>query len=323
MDTGTHLVMGIGLFALAHLDPALTHTPTTHAVLAGTIIGSQAPDSDTVYRLINNTLYIKNHRGFSHSLPMFFLWPLLITAIIYLFLPEAHLLHLWLWTWLAVFIHIFIDLFNTYGTQALRPITKEWISWDILNIFDPFLFALHLVGFLMWFLLPAYPGQIFAIIYAIIILYVAWRTWTHQRLLEWVKKETAVKGQYLVTPTYQWDRWNVILVQPHQVRMGEIRQKQLLWTGHLSLQDQDHPAVIASKKASTVQAFLSFTSYGFPQVLKHSFGYEVRWLDVRYHHKRHFPFLAVVLLDQQLQIIDSYVGWKSKEQLERDAKQFM
>jgi len=45
MDTGTHFAMGIGLFGLAHLDPAVaSHPVTAQAVLLGTVLGSQAPD---------------------------------------------------------------------------------------------------------------------------------------------------------------------------------------------------------------------------------------------------------------------------------------
>ena len=52
MDTGTHIVMGIALGGLALADPVVaSHSITTTAVIAGTIIGSQAPDIDTVLKL--------------------------------------------------------------------------------------------------------------------------------------------------------------------------------------------------------------------------------------------------------------------------------
>lgn len=324
MDTGTHFVMGIGLFALAHLDPVVTaHAETTQAIALGTIIGSQAPDSDTLYRFSGNPTYIRNHRGWTHSLPMLLIWPTVISACIHLVLPSADFLHLFLWTLLAVIIHVFIDLFNTYGTQAFRPFSKRWISWDIINIFDPFIFTSHLAGFLLWWLFPSYPGQIFAALYLLLICYLLWRTWVHRRLLQWVKEKVQEPGEYKVTPTYQPNVWNVVLKQKHRVKMGEIRRKQLLWTGQLKLDQYDHPAVQASKKAEAIDAFLSFTDYGFPLVKKQEYGYEVRWIDVRYHHKRHFPFFAVALLDHKYQMINAYVGWLSQDQLEKKIKKLL
>lgn len=126
LDTGTHILMGVALGSIATLDPAVAHDPfLSHAVLIGTLAGSQAPDIDTVLKLRNNAKYIRNHRGITHSIPAVSLWPLLITAIIAFLYPAVNLFHLWLWTFIAVVFHVFVDIFNAYGTQALRPFTKS------------------------------------------------------------------------------------------------------------------------------------------------------------------------------------------------------
>lgn len=324
MDTGTHFVMGIGLFALSHLDPMITSQPeTAQAVALGTIIGSQAPDLDGLYRFAGNAAYIRNHRGWSHSLPMLFIWPTVISLVIHLILPDASFYAIWSWTFFAVLIHIFIDLFNTYGTQALRPISDRWIAWDIINIFDPFIFSTHLCGFLLWWLFPNYPGQIFGCLYFLIIIYVCWRTWYHRHLLKWMKSKVKKPGTYKVIPTFHLHVWNVLLIQKHYVKMGEIQGKKLIWTGQISLDQYNHPAVKASQKSEAIRSFLYFTSYGFPQVYRRDYGYEVRWIDVRYHNKRHFPFFAVALLNDQYEIINSYVGWLSEKQLEKKIQQLI
>ena len=70
MDTGTHVVMGIGLGGLATLDPVVANDPVLfNAVLVGTLVGSQAPDFDTVLKLKNNAVYIRNHRGINALYP--------------------------------------------------------------------------------------------------------------------------------------------------------------------------------------------------------------------------------------------------------------
>jgi inner membrane protein len=321
MDTGTHLVMGIGLFGLAHLDPSVASNPeTAQAVLLGTVIGSEIPDIDTLYRFRGNALYIRKHRGFSHSLPMLILWPLLLTVGITLLIPQASFAHCLIWSFAAVFIHIFIDLFNTYGTQALRPISNKWVSWNTLNIFDPFIFILHLIGFGLWWIMPDQPGAIFGALYLILALYIGWRSAVHARLTKMVKQELNLPGRYTVTPTVRWNVWNVIFETKEKVKVGEIRKGRLYWTGEMKTDDLDHPAAVQSKKADPIDAFLSFTSYGYPQVIKRPYGYEVRWLDVRYHYKKHFPFVAVALLDQHYNIFYSFVGWMSEEQLEKKVK---
>ena len=162
MDTGTHVVMGLALGGLATLDPVVAeNSATATSVLIAVIIGSQAPDIDTVLKLKNNAVYIRNHRGITHSIPAVLLWPLVITGSVYAFFPEANLLHLWLWTFLAVFLHVFVDIFNAYGTQALRPFSHKWVALGIINTFDPFIFGIHAVGLILWGF-GADPGYTFA-----------------------------------------------------------------------------------------------------------------------------------------------------------------
>lgn len=324
MDTGTHFVMGLGLFGLAQLDPAVAgNLATKHAVLLGTVIGSQTPDIDTLYRLKGNPAYIRNHRGWTHSLPMWLVWPILLAIVLHFAFPGSNLLHLWLWCFIAVFIHVFIDLFNSYGTQALRPFTKKWIAWDVINIFDPFLFVVHMIGFVIWWISPSYAGQTFAAIYLLICIYLGWRTRVHHRWLSWLKKQVNAPGTYTVIPTARWGQWNCVYENVAEVRMGEIRSGKLLWTGQFTTRDLNHPATLHSKKAEAIDAFLSFTRHGYPQVIEHSFGYEVRWLDVRYHHKKHFPFIAVAILDTNYEVLHSFVGWMSEGQLEKKIYEIM
>ena len=90
LDTGTHFVVGIGLAGLSTIDPSVagdSHTFT--AVLIGTIAASQAPDLDTLYRLKSNADYIRNHRGWSHSLPAIGIWSLAISGILNVIFPSA------------------------------------------------------------------------------------------------------------------------------------------------------------------------------------------------------------------------------------------
>ena len=67
MDTGTHLVMGIALGGLSLVDPVVAnHTVTFVAVMGGTLLGSQAPDADTILKLKNNAVYIRHQIGRAH-----------------------------------------------------------------------------------------------------------------------------------------------------------------------------------------------------------------------------------------------------------------
>lgn len=322
MDTGTHLVVGLGLAGLAHLDPAVANDPQlAAAVMIGTVAGSQAPDADTLLRFRSNAVYIRNHRGKSHSLPAVAIWTALITIALSLLFRGVPVGHLAFWVFVAVAFHVFSDLFNTYGTQAMLPITEKWISWNIIHIFDPFIFTSHVIAILLW-AAGASPGPVFAALYILLAIYYIWRTAARFAALRKIQKQDPTfhpDHQYMVIPTINPNVWNVVKrTGPSCYELGEFRNGALRWVDEVRC--QQHPAADASRSHPDVASFLYFTSYACAEVREHRWGYEVKWTDVRYRHRKQYPFVAVVLLDKQLQPIDSYVGWRSEERVEKKLK---
>lgn len=312
MDTGTHIAMGFGLAGLAYLDPAVSaHSELASAVLLGTLIGSQAPDFDTVLKFRGNATYIRNHRGRSHSIPAILIWTALISGGIYAFFPSVSYLHLLLWTLLAVVVHVSIDLFNSYGTQAARPFSKRWISLNVINIFDPFIMGIHIIGFLFWAAGFA-PGHVFSAVYAVMITYIIQRVIVYNKLVNMVKADLGEEGHYILLPTIRWTRWGIVAETPDASYVGELRNKHIIW--HDTFYKKEHNEVIErAQQDEKVQAFLSFTRYPHVYTKKREFGHEVRWIDLRYRTKTHYAFVAIVHLDEQLNVIDSYTGWEYRE----------
>lgn len=320
MDTGTHLVFGLGLAGLAHIDPVVAQDSTVAAaVLFGTVLGQQAPDLDTLFRLRGNALYIRQHRGTSHSPPVLLLWAALITAAIGLFVPGLPLLHVAFWTLLAVLIHVASDMFNTYGTQAARPFSDKWISWNIIHIFDPFIFSSHAAAIFLWAVGAGRPQVIFPVLYAVILLYYAWRSLHHfllERKLYTQDPDYRPGDKYFLIPTISLYAWNVVKRRAdHTYAIGDYKQMTLKWLDNVSC--ACHPAVEASRSHPDIAAFLYFSSFACAELKEHSWGYEVRWADVRYRHRKQYPFVAALLLDRDLKPIDSYVGWLSESRLHK------
>ncbi|UUZ83666.1 metal-dependent hydrolase [Paenibacillus sp. P26] len=320
MDTGTHLVIGLGLAGLAYVDPVVAADPmVSTAVLIGTVLGSQAPDSDTLLRLKSNALYIKNHRGLSHSLPAVALWTLGITGLLGLIFDHLPMAHVLLWVFIAVAFHVFTDLFNTYGTQALRPLTPKWISWNIIHIFDPVIFASHLLAILLWSVHWVEPQTLFPILYGFIAVYYIWRSWIHHSLESslHLKDVTFEAGdRYTLIPTVQLNAWQIVKHKADgSFQLGEYKNRSIKWVDRVSC--AVHPAVEASKKHRDIACFLYFTSFACAEVKEFDWGYEVHWADVRYRHRKQYPFVAVLRMDRDYRPLDSYVGWLSHSRLEK------
>jgi inner membrane protein len=315
LDTGTHVVMGIALGGIATLDPVVgVNNSTAYAVMLGTIIGSQAPDLDTILKLRNNAKYIRNHRGITHSIPAVFIWSFLITGLIILFVPDSNLLHLWLWTFSAIALHVFVDIFNAYGTQALRPFTKKWIALGIINTFDPFIFIAHLIGIAIW-VFGAHAGYTFLTVYIILMGYYVIRFSMQRRIIHRLHKLLPDIEQVIISPTMRFRHWHLAIMTNTRFHVARSINGEIILQDEFERVPVPQTNVIrAAEKDDNISAFLSFSPVYRWEVDEFTDHYEVRFIDLRYRSKGYYPFVAIVQLDHDLNIVSSYTGWIFSEE---------
>ncbi|WP_066298880.1 metal-dependent hydrolase [Bacillus sp. FJAT-29937] len=315
MDTGTHIVMGLALAGIATLDPVVAeNSATTTSVMIGAIIGSQIPDIDTVLKLRNNAVYIRNHRGITHSIPAVLLWPLALITVIYPFFPGANLLHLWIWTFIAVFLHVFVDIFNAYGTQALRPFSSKWVALGVINTFDPYIFGIHIVGILIW-AFGAHPGYTFLPIYVLLIFYYILRFRAQKKVYNEVKRMIPDANEIIIAPTMKFNKWRIAVMNKHQFFVGRAENHEVKIIDQFNrVPVPETPVLEAAKKDKNLSAFLSFSPVYRWEIDEYDDYYEVRFIDLRYRSNDYYPFVAVVQLNLELEIITSYTGWIFSEE---------
>lgn len=315
MDTGTHIVMGLALAGISTLDPVVAETSvTTTSVMIGAIVGSQIPDIDTVLKLRNNAVYIRNHRGITHSIPAILLWPLAIIAVVYPFFPETNLFHLWIWTFIAVFLHVFVDIFNAYGTQALRPFSSKWVALGIINTFDPFIFGFHVIGLIFW-AFGAHPGYTFLVIYAILIIYYLLRFRARRKVYKEVQKLIPDAKEIIIAPTMKFRHWRIAVMNKHQFFVGRAANSDITIIDQFNrVPVPETPVLEVAKKDKNLSAFLSFSPVYRWEIDEYDDYYEVRFIDLRYRSNDYYPFVAVVQLDPDLNILTSYTGWIFSEE---------
>lgn len=311
MDSGTHFVMGIALGGLALADPVVAnHSMTFTAVMAGTIIGSQAPDVDTILKLRNNAVYIRHHRGITHSIPAVLIWPILITAVLSFIIQDANVLHLWLWTFLAVALHVFVDIFNAYGTQAIRPFSKKWVALGVINTFDPFIFGFHCFGILFW-IYGFNPVWTFTVMYLIIIVYYFIR-FAVQRAVKKAVHNTIQDEEYvIVAPTIRFFYWRIAAASKTHYYVGRAYGRSVNIYDKFEIQPLPKtPLVENALQDINLKAFVSFSPLYRWEISELENGLtEVRLIDLRYRSNNRYPFVAVAHLNNNHEVINSYTGW--------------
>lgn len=313
MDTGSHLLFGVTLAGLAMVDPTVAgNAALAQAVLAGTLIGSHAPDFDTLTRLKGYSAYIRHHRGAAHSLPALILWPALLSLpLAWGFGVMDQLGHVYLWVLAAVVWHVLLDLLNVYGVQCLRPFSKAWLHLDVLPLFDPFLFAAHGLAAGLWAFGAADPRVLFPIVYGVTFLYIGMRGLHHRSMVRLVKNRLSDEGGCQVIPSLHWFHWQFVVETERCFYTGSIRYRQI------TIQDrygkmEETPAIRASMRNDGVRAFLGFAQRILVTCSERPDGYEVQWRDVRFWHNHKLPFGVDVRLDRDMQVQNWNLGWRKR-----------
>lgn len=320
MDTATHIAMGVGLTAIATQDPAMAGS---FAATATTLIaGSLIPDSDTVLKLKDNATYIANHRGITHSIPFTILWPILLSLLVFVFFKNIDVTHVWMWAQLAVFLHVFVDIFNSYGTQALRPITNKWIQLSVINTFDPIIFIILCLGIVIW-LFGVHPFIVFFPIIAVLFLYYIIRF----RMQAMLKRQAlkAIQEEHnpvkvFVAPTMKFMEWRIAIQTDQYDYVGRSYGRNIVFsdkTKRESLPSSDFMKYV--KDDVNIKTFLNFSSiYRWQATPQEDGSTEIRLIDLRYLKNGHYSFVAIAHLTQDHTIDHSYIGWVfSEEKLQK------
>ena len=143
MDSVTHIVLGACIG-----EAMLGRQIGKKAMLLGAVAQS-LPDLDAVASLwLAPTADLLAHRGFTHSLLCCALAAPLL-ALLARRLNRSHNVSVNRWTIffaIELFVHIFLDAFNNYGTGWFEPFSHQRISFNVLYVADPLFTIFPLVA---------------------------------------------------------------------------------------------------------------------------------------------------------------------------------
>jgi len=146
MDSITHIALG------ACMGEAFAGKKLGKKAMLWGALAQSAPDIDFISSFWMNTPDgLLAHRGFTHS----FLFCLLLTPLMAFAAEKWHRPHnIKLSKWLlffggVIFIHIFIDAFNNYGTGWFEPFSHTRISFNAIYVADPFFSTWTIISFIV------------------------------------------------------------------------------------------------------------------------------------------------------------------------------
>lgn len=149
MENITHSLFGLAIAGIALGNPEVVTTAERTTVVATAILGSNLPDADIVYRAFGKWEYLEHHRGWSHSIPAQVGGSALLAALGSL-VSGLPFTFLFFYAALGVFLHVFIDFTNSYGTRVFVPWSPWRVAWDLVPTFDPVMAAILLLSWAAW-----------------------------------------------------------------------------------------------------------------------------------------------------------------------------
>lgn len=292
MDNLTHTLTGLAL------SKAGSFGKTPGATLA-LVLASNAPDVDLLFGLQGPLAYLQHHRDMSHSLVGAPLLALALAGGLRLAFRGSRLLVLLAATLTGVSVHVFMDLWTSYGTRVLAPFDRTFYAWDLVFILDPWLLILLLVTLLVAMRLPL-PSRVASVGLGLMLAYVGGRAVLHQRALEEgitrVPGGSALRAAALPTPLDPF-RWRLLADTGAAYFTGELRLNGPLTPFARRVKLPETAVVARVRETSDVAAaFLDFSSYPWLETAETDAGTEVVFRDLRFERPGRDSFVARVLI---------------------------
>lgn len=296
MDPVTHAIIGISVAKITG-----NHLSLSDAASMALVVGAVFPDIDILLQKWGDQVYLKHHRGATHSFPGMVASSVLISVALCFLYKESRFSGLFLWALLGCFSHVFFDIFNAYGAKLLWPFSKKKFSIGLMILFDPVL-GIILLGYIF------YPGKISNLFLVLFSAYFFLRGWMREHV-RWILKRKCgndFKKINVLPSMMGLFRWHFILETEECNVIGEIntfnrdiKMMQKLY----KLKDE---SVIEKALLSPLGSFfMDFTPLYHIGVETIGEIKRYTFVDMRYYYKDNFLHHAFLEMDESDEVVKS------------------
>lgn len=263
------------------------------------LIASNLPDMDVAV-FATDTLAMSFRRGWTHGVLALAVLPAVFAGALLAWNrvaggPRAKLTGLLLLSYVATWLHVFMDWLNSYGVRLLMPFSNRWFYGDALFIVDPVLYVIFGAA-VVWSRIriarvhpaparPARLGLAVAAVYVAVMLMSNW--WARMEVRRGLDRAgLPPETRFMVTPVFGNPLRREVIVDT-----GDRYEKGLLWfeptphfrpTGYgLDVQASD-PAAQRAAQTPLFQAYLRWSRFPFYIIDRRAVGAQVHLNDFRY-----------------------------------------
>ncbi len=294
MDPVTHALSGIALKNLGF---------RRKGALGVALFASIAPDLDYITRFWGTDVFLRYHRGITHS--VFALLAVSIAIGLILGLKKGFFYYFFL-SALSYGLHLFLDLTNQYGTRVLSPLDWRPFSLDITFIIDPYILAGLLISAVLCLRNKKKAARFAAFTMALLAVYMGGRYYLHGKARDFLGANMRDYTCKVVPLPNDFTRWWFVARSKDDIKVGFSD----LFTKRLCVQESypptpEDPAIEKSKETRAVKNFLYFAKYPYADVKRHDGMTEVRWRELSFSFIPGEHFVARVVTDDTGRVVSS------------------
>lgn len=298
MDPITHGVIGLAISSFSGEAVSLTNPLTV-----GCAIGAISPDIDAITRIFyDDFVYLKHHRGATHSMQVIVLFAAVITGILYLFYPMMSVTKVFIWTFLGGISHTLFDILNSYGAQLFLKKKKA----SLLTLYDPVISVLSLI--LIFNKKLNFLGYLSILMtfgcYLLSRMYLKGKA--RNIILKKYKSSYKVNDIEVLPSLMAFWKWDFILAANSHHIVGKYNQ----WTHQFEVvkkfKKRKPEAVEHFNKTNVGKYFNRFSPNLHIQHYEKDNQIILFAVDMRYYMKKQFMHHATVVFDQEYNVLESH-----------------
>ncbi len=294
------------------------------------VVGANLPDLDLATRLGGSTMFLKYHRGITHSFLGVTALAGILAVVVYSLGRRVQpkktgppLDGRWLFAacWTATASHLLLDFTNIYGIRPFLPFSGRWYAWDIMFVVDPLLWGLFILGLGVPSILRLVSEEVGArrqdyrrgAIFSLSCLVLLWgvRSLAHRRALSLLDahtygQENPVRlGAFpsLANP-FAWTGVVETDSAFHVLKVDVLGNNLDPQTSRAYHKIDSSPPLEAALKTRTAAIFLPFARFPWAHVEETEDGFTVTLQDLRFVSSvwRRGGFVTEIELDQNLRV---------------------
>ena len=217
MDTITHAIAG-GVIAKAFFPKRIKNYAVSAAVIASTF-----PDFDYVLTFISKEVYLRYHRGVTHSI--FFIIPLaLLLSFLFAHFRDKEFKYYFYLSLVSISVHIFFDLITSFGTMIFAPFSDARVSFDTVFIVDLIFSGILIASFLAGMFFKKTKPFIYKTSLITLAIYIGICSAFHNKALNLAKTFTTNETvSYSALPQpFSFARWNLLIEEKNTVKTSFV-----------------------------------------------------------------------------------------------------